>query len=282
MNVLEIIQSASAYLAKHGVENPRLQAEHLLAHVLRCRRMDLYLQFDRPVSEAERVPLRELVRERAARKPLQHLLAEWDFYGRTFHVDSRALIPRSETEQLVELVLKTLPETPLRVVDVGTGSGIIAISLALERPKWTIEGWDISEAALHLAQQNAARWPTENLQFLQGDLLEGAAAADVAYDTIVANLPYIPSGEIAALAPEVRHDPLLALDGGSDGLVLIRRLVSQAKAVLEPGGWIFLEIGQGQADAVESLFPAPEWEEVASALDFLDIRRFVRARRAAA
>lgn len=278
MNVLEVIQSASGYLERHGVESPRLQSEHLLAHVLGCRRMDLYLQFDRPVSEAERAPLRELVRRRAAREPLQHLLGEWDFYGRTFHVDSRALIPRPETEQLVLEVLKTLPkEESLSLADIGTGSGIIALSLALERPAWKIDAWDLHSAALDLARANAVRLGA-NANFQQGDLLPANCPP---YDAIVANLPYIPSEEIPTLSPEVLHDPVSALDGGSDGLDLIRRLILIATTALRPGGWIFLEIGKDQSRGVEALFSSEAWTEVSSIPDFQDIPRIVRAQRMA-
>jgi release factor glutamine methyltransferase len=279
VNVLEVIQSAAGYLAKHNVESPRLQAEHLLAKVLGCRRMDLYLQFDRPVNEAERAPLRELVRRRAAREPLQHLLGEWDFYGRTFQVDSRALIPRPETEELVAAILRFLPKgSPLRLADIGTGTGAIAVTLSIEHPTWSIAAWDISTEALTLAEVNAQKLAAVNVTFHQGDLLP-TSPPSLCYDAIVANLPYIRTQELPGLEPEVHHDPVLALDGGADGLELIRRLIPQAALHLAPQGWIFLEIGQSQSDSVKQLFAASDWTEVSSWQDCHGVERFVRAQR---
>jgi len=251
MTVLEVLQSATGYLREHGVESPRLQSEHLLASVLGLKRMDLYLQFDRPVSEAERAPLRDLVRRRSRGEPLQHLLGEWDFYGRTFQVDARALIPRPETELLAELVLKTLPpEPPLHVIDVGTGSGILAITLALERAHWQLTGCDISPDALALARSNASRFPEVSpITWLEADLLPPNSQ----WDAVVANLPYIPSNDLAGLSREVQHDPPAALDGGSDGLDLIRGLLLLCSPSLRPGGTIFLEFGAGQETSLESL-----------------------------
>jgi release factor glutamine methyltransferase len=280
MNVLELIQSAGGYLQKNGVESPRLQAEHLLAHVLRCRRMDLYLQFDRPVSEAERAPLRDLVRRRAAREPLQHLLGEWDFYGRTFTVDRRALIPRPETELLITEILQLLPaEESLALLDVGTGSGIIALTLALERPNWKITAVDVSAEALDLARINASRHQVDSIAFHQSDLLPDLPEGPP-WQVVVANLPYIPSTEIPTLSPEVLHDPVSALDGGPDGLDLIRRLVAQSASTLPPAAWLFLEIGAAQSTTVAELFPPPLWSDFVLKSDFNDIPRIARARRA--
>lgn len=279
MNVLELIQSAGGYLQKNGVESPRLQAEHLLAHVLHCRRMDLYLQFDRPVSEAERAPLRDLVRRRAAREPLQHLLGEWDFYGRTFTVDSRALIPRPETELLITEILQLLPaEESLALLDVGTGSGIIALTLALERPAWNITAVDVSAEALDLARINASRHQVDSIGFHQSDLLTDLPEGPP-WQVVVANLPYIPSAEIPTLSPEVLHDPVSALDGGSDGLDLIRRLVAQSASTLPPAAWLFLEIGAAQSTPVAELFASPLWTDFGLKSDFNDIPRIARARR---
>lgn len=275
MTVLEVITAATAYLGKQGVESPRLNAEHLLAHVLAKKsRIELYLDFERPLGESERAPLRELVRQRAEGRPLQHLLGTVDFLGNLFATDARALIPRPETEQLVELVLGSGPF--LRAVDVGTGSGVIALSLALKCPEAAITACDISPDALALAAENAARHGlTERVVFLESDLL---AAIEGPLDLIVANLPYIPSPEIPKLSREVQHDPALALDGGADGLDLIRRLAAAAPRLLAPGGILALEIGHDQAPAVCAVLASENYRDISARPDYQNIDRFVIAR----
>jgi release factor glutamine methyltransferase len=250
MTILEVITSATGYLEKHGIEDARLNAEHLLAHVLGKKRLDLYLEFDRPLSEAERAPLRDLVRARGEGAPLQHLLGSAAFYGREFLCDARALIPRPETEQLVELVLQSKVQNPKsKILDAGTGSGVIAITLALELPDASVTATDQSPAALDLARENAAKH-SARVTFVECDLLPDD---DSTFDLIVANLPYIPGADLATLPREVRRDPAAALDGGPDGLDVIRRLIAAAPARLTPGGRLFLEIGHDQAPAVEEL-----------------------------
>jgi release factor glutamine methyltransferase len=251
MTVLEVLQSATGYLEKNGVESPRLSAEHLLAQALGMRRLDLYLCFDRPVSESERAPLRETVRQRAAGVPLQHIIGNWDFFGRTFKCDARALVPRPETELLAEWVLETFspPDQSLSVLDIGTGTGVLALTLALERPAWSTTGSDISSEALSLARENAELLGANNIKWIEADLIP----PHTAWDVIVSNPPYIPSGEIGGLSREVRHDPLLALDGGADGLEIYRRLIPSAFANLKAHGFLFLEIGADQEAHVRDL-----------------------------
>ena len=271
--LLEVLRGTERYLADRGVENPRLNAEHLLAHALGLKRMELYLQFDRPLSETERAPLRDLVKRRGAREPLQHILGTAEFHGRSFLCDQRALIPRPETEQLVELALDLAKAhaTPA-LLDIGTGSGVIPLTLALELPAATIHATDLSPDALALAAANADRHQlTERVIFHQADLLP---PGDTRFDLIIANLPYIASGEIAALSPEVRHDPLTALDGGADGLDFIRRLIDSAPARLAPGGALLLEIGAGQADAVNALLAARKFRDISLRPDYSNIPRF--------
>lgn len=274
MTVLEVLSAATDYLGKQGVESPRLNAEHLLAFVLgKKNRIELYLEFERPLGEKERAPLRDLVRQRAEGRPLQHLLGTVEFLGHTFATDARALIPRPETEQLVELVLASGDFE--RALDVGTGSGVIALSLALNRPEAVIAGCDISLEALALAGENAAKHGLEaRVSFVESDLL-GNLSAPV--DVIVANLPYISSGEIAALSREVRHDPVLALDGGGDGLDLIRRLAADVPRILKPGGLLALEIGHDQSGAVCRLLQAHNFRDIAPRRDYQNIERFVIA-----
>lgn len=271
-SLLEVLQSTTGYFEKHGVESPRLNAEHLVAHILGKKRIDLYMEFDRPLGERELAPLRELVKARAQGKPLQHLLGTVDFCGRIFLCDQRALIPRPETEQLIELVL---PLKPARLLDVGTGSGVIAITLAAELPEAQIEATDISPDALALAAENAEKLGlAQRVTFLQGDLLEKATGQ---YDLIVANLPYIAPEEIATLSREVRHDPLLALDGGDGGVAIIQRLLSEARPFMRPGGRIALEIGAGQSDTLAQSLDALGWSRVEAKPDYQDINRFLLA-----
>ncbi len=271
--LLEVLRGTERYLADRGVESPRLNAEHLLAHALGLKRMELYLQFDRPLTEAERAPLRDLVKRRGTREPLQHVLGTAEFHGRTFTCDKRALVPRPETEQLVELALGMTKDKPAAtLLDTGTGSGVIALTLALELPSAILHATDLSPDALALATENTARHAlTGRIVFHQADLLP---PGDVRFDLIIANLPYIPEEDIASLSPEVRHDPSSALDGGADGLDLIRRLIETAPGRLAPGGALLLEIGLGQADAVNALLSARKFRDISVRPDYQNIPRF--------
>jgi len=277
MTVIEVLTAAAGYLKNHGVESPRLNAEHLLAHVLGKRRLDLYLEFDRPLSDAERAPLRDLIRDRGTGKPLQHLLGTAEFFGRPFLSDSRALVPRPETEQLVELVLEDprCRDTNVRVLDIGTGSGVIAITLALGLPLATIAATEISHEALSLARENATRHSlNRKIAFHEADLFP---VGEERFDWIVANLPYIASGKLAGLQREVQHDPLTALDGGPDGLCYIRRLIEAAPEHLAPGGILAMEIGHDQAAEVSARLGAQAYRDVRVYKDYQGVERFVMA-----
>lgn len=279
MSLLEVLQGAAVFLGKQEVESPRLNAEHLLAHVLRVKRLELYLQFDRQLGETERAPLRDLVRKRATGVPLQHLLGTVEFCGRVFKSDSRALIPRPETEQLVERALSyTLFSQPsATMLDVATGSGIIPLSLALERPESRITATDISPEALSLAKENAILLSVTSVQFLETDLLPPVLGKDDCFDLITANLPYIPSAEIASLSREVQQDPRLALDGGDQGLDLIFRLIPLAVKRLTPGGHLLLEIGKGQEQQVIECLQSHNYRDITALPDYQGVLRFVEA-----
>ncbi len=285
MTVLEVIQRSTEFLARKGVDSPRLQIELLLAHVLQMPRLKLYLNFERPLSEEHVTILRELVRRRGEREPLQHLLGTVNFLGLELAVTRDVLIPRPETEQLVELAAKNLAaQNPgqvrtTRVLDFGTGSGCVAVAFAKQFPGAEIHASDLSEAALRVARENAARHGvTDRVQFHLGDGF-AAVPAGMRFDLLVSNPPYIPCGEIAALQPEVReHDPRLALDGGMDGLDFYRRFVAEAPAFLDPDARLIAEFGDGQETALAGLFAAPGWSMEAIEKDLSGRARFMVAR----
>ncbi len=278
MILLEVLTSATDYLAERGVENSRLNAEHLLAYALSKRRLDLYLEFDRPLNEAELLPLRELVRQRGNRIPLQHLLGTAEFYGRQFLCDSRALIPRPETEQLLELALAGLPsDQPVSVLDIGTGSGVIATTLALELPQSSVDATDLCSHALTLALENVTKHNVKDrIRLQQADLFPSSGTP---YQAIVANLPYIPSKDIEDLSPEVQHDPIQALDGGPDGLELFRRFIASASHHLSPEGRIWLEIGYNQGEDLVTLLKQNRFSEVCLIKDYQNLPRFITAKK---
>ncbi len=277
MNVLEILQSMTTYLKKRDTESARLNAEYLLAHVLGRKRIELYLEFDRPLGEAELAPLRDLMKRRGQGEPLQHLLGTVEFCGHVFVCDKRALIPRPETEELVELLLESeISHQKSAILDVGTGSGVIALSLAAALPEAVVHAVDLSPEALALARENAARLAlAERVRFFESDLL---AAVTERYDLIAANLPYVPETDRATLAREVRHDPELAVFGGERGDEVIRRLIVQARDRLKPSGLLALEIGMGQEETLVPALAAANYHDISQRHDSAGVLRFLLAR----
>ena len=275
--VLQTIQDGAAYLEKKGVENGRLNMEHLLAHVLRCKRMQLYLWFDRPMAEEELVPLRDLTMRRGKREPLQHLLGTVEFYGREFLCDARGLIPRPETEELVEKMVAKFGAAggkPEKILDVGTGSGVIGMSLGMVWPEAEVTLADISTDALQLAGANAEKHGRE-VRLVQTDLW--AALTGGRFSLVLANLPYIPSGELAQLDAEVQRDPALALDGGSEGNEIMLRLIARLPEHLEPGALVGMEIGPGQGAALQAALERVGLRGVQVLNDYSARERFVFA-----
>jgi release factor glutamine methyltransferase len=279
VTVLELIQNTTAFFQRKGVESPRLSIEHLLAEALGKRRLDLYLDYDQRLPEQILEPLRDKVRRRSEGEPLQHLLGSWEFFGRRFKTDRRALIPRPETERLAELILNQIPASTspaTRLADVGTGSGVLAITLALERPGLEVVATDLFADTLALARENAGVYDVDGrIAWLQTDLL---SEIDNDFDFLVANLPYVPSAEIAKLSREVQHDPLLALDGGEDGLDVIRRFVGQAPSRLKPEGRVYLEIGISQSGGVVDILQKEKFSDISVEKDYQGVDRFVIAR----
>jgi release factor glutamine methyltransferase len=246
---LRLLAWTQEFLARKGLDAPRLTAEVLLAHALGCDRVRLYLDFDKPLGEAELSIFRDLVRRRAAGEPTAYLTGRKEFFGRPFRVDHRVLVPRPETELAAEAALEALPEGG-SALDLGTGSGVLAVTLALGR-RARVVATDLSPDALALARENAAALGAE-VTFLEGDL-DGPVAAGRTFDVLVSNPPYVPSAEIDGLAPEVRREPRMALDGGPDGLALLRRVATLAPARLVPGGTLVLEMHETHREALPRL-----------------------------
>jgi release factor glutamine methyltransferase len=250
LTVLEIIKRSTEFLAGKGVESARLNAELLVGHVLALKRMQLYLQFERPLTETELEKLRPLLRRRGLREPLQHILGEIEFHGLQIKVDRRALIPRPETEHLIEVIGRQLLQPPRRVLDLGTGSGAIALALAREYPEAEVIAVDSSPDALALAQENAAHNAmTGRVHWLRSDWFEQVPASR--FDLIVSNPPYLSEAEVGAAEPEVRiHEPPGALTPGGDGLSALRRILTAAPRFMQPDGLLALETGSGQHAAL--------------------------------
>lgn len=246
LTVLEIIKRSSEFLAGKGVESARLNAELLIGQALGLKRMQLYLQFERPLTEIELEKIRPLMRRRGLREPLQHILGETGFMGLTLKVDRRALIPRPETEQLVELICQRLPAAPRQILDLGTGTGAIALALAQHYPEAAVTGTDSSAEALALARENAAANAlADRVNWVQSDWFAGLPGRR--FDLVVSNPPYLSEAEVAATEPEVKnHEPHAALTPGGDGLSALHRIISAAPDHLEPGGLLALETGISQ------------------------------------
>lgn len=246
--ILKLLEWTVPYFEKRGIESARLNAELLLSKVLGLERIMLYARFDKTPDADKLGEFREYVKRRAAREPLQYLLGKKEFHGRPFHVEPGVLIPRPETELVVQKALELIPaDTPARVVDVCTGSGCVALTLAAERPGWRVWGTDISEEAVAVARRNAESLElADRVDLRRGSLLEPLGEEGEprgSLDAIVGNPPYIRSELIASLQPEIRdHEPRIALDGGPDGLAVYRELIPEAAGWLKPLGWLVLEL----------------------------------------
>ena len=279
--VRELMKWTQDRFTKAGIEGARTDVEYLLAAAMGCDRMSLYVRHDDAVSAEAKNTFRGWVKRRLAREPVAYLLGRRGFHALDLEleVDARVLVPRPDTEHLVDWLLEELPEDASQgaaVLDVGTGSGAVALAIAKARPDAKVTACDVSEDALALASKNAATAGLE-VEFLQSDLLAEVPRPEGGWAAIASNLPYIPSGELDALQPEVaRWEPRLALDGGPDGLDLIRRLVTAATKVLAPGGGLYLELGHDQSQAVADLMVGAGFVDVASRKDYGQIERVVR------
>ena len=240
-----------------GITSARLEAQILLAHVLGCSRVQLYTGFDKPLGDAELAGYRALIKRRLAGEPVSYLVGETEFWGLPFHVEPSVLVPRPDTETVIEVVRVARPDraSPCRILDLCTGSGVIAVSLAREYPAAQVVATEVSSAAAALARRNAARnGVAERVDVRDGDLF--APVRGERFDVIAANPPYIASAVIPTLAAEVRREPQIALDGGPDGLVFYDRIAGEAREYLARGGAIVVEHGCDQADAVRARLAA--------------------------
>ena len=280
--ILDILQWTTAYFQEKKIQNPRLTAEVLLAHTLQQDRMYLYVHYDQPLESEERRHFKALILKRVQGTPTQYLTGVQEFWSLAFRVTPAVLIPRPETEHLVELALNLARSfSQPAILDLGTGSGAIAISLKHELPHANIYASDLSEAALTIARENAQSLLAAGRQmtFFQGDLF--APFSEMTFDLIVSNPPYISESDYAALACEVReHEPKLALYAGKDGLDVYRCLVAQAPAHLNPHGCVLVEIGFGQKDAVVRIFEQHHFSIERIVKDYAGIERVIAARKA--
>jgi release factor glutamine methyltransferase len=273
VTVGEVLRRATEYLAGKGVESPRLDAEHMLGKALGLSRVELYMHHDRALVEAERNEFRELVRRRGEREPLAYVLGEWGFRRLTLKTDRRALVPRPETEVLVERCLAILDGGSPRVLDVGTGTGAIALSIADERPNARVTALEVSSDALELARENAALTGM-SVEFVEGDLTGGLG--DREYDLVVSNPPYITQEELATLQPEVRDwEPRLATVGGEH----TRLIAEHALEALQPGGRLVLEVADTRAAEAAELLEQLGYDEVAVTEDLTGRDRIVEGKR---
>lgn len=275
--------------AGRDMPSPRLDAELLLAHVLGLKRIDLYVRFEQPLQQDELARVRALVERRRKGEPVAYLVGKREFYGRAFAVDARVLVPRPETEILVGAALELLPakkegegEGP-RALDVCTGSGAVAVSLAAERPDLRVDATELSPGAAEVARANARTHKVQDrVRVLEGDLL-APVKGERPYDVIASNPPYIPSRDIAGLMADVRDfEPHMALDGGDDGLVLVKRLLREGVELLVPGGALLMEIGHDQGARVVALAKSVgAYDEVSLKEDYAGIERVVIAKKKA-
>jgi release factor glutamine methyltransferase len=280
--ILEVLRWTQDRFAKHGIESARLDAELLAAHAFALSRVELYMHFDRPLVDHELAAYRELVRRRLAGEPVAYILGRKEFWSLDLQVDPRVLVPRPDSETLVEQaldLLKAMPEQARarRIADIGTGSGALALALKKERPGDEIYAVDVSADALAVATANAERLGLA-VTFLQGNLVEPLATL-APFDLVISNPPYIPSADIAGLSAEVRCEPRQALDGGTDGLTLVRQLATATLALLEPTGALALEVGAGQANDVKQILFSAGYAQPGSRRDLAGIERVVFAPR---
>ncbi len=278
LTVLESIKLSTEYLGKKGIESPRINAEMLLAKILNCKRLDLYLQFERPLAEEEIKLYREFLTRRSKFEPVQYILGSVEFYGIEFEVNKSVLIPRPETEILVEEIINSFnKEDVLKILDIGTGSGNIAVSLAVNLPASKIVAIDSSTDALYMARKNSDLNNTENqIEFIEWDINSQDLFPENVFDIVVSNPPYVSETDFINLQPELKvYEPKIALTDNGDGLSFHKTICTKSKVLLKPGGKIFLEAGMGQAEKIKEILLNNNYSTVKLKKDYLNIDRVV-------
>jgi release factor glutamine methyltransferase len=278
--VQRILEWTAGFLKQKGVESPRLEAELLLAFARKCPRIRLYTDFTEPLSDEQRAVMRELVQRRAKREPLAYLVGTREFYGRSFEVGPGVLIPRPETETLIDVCLERIPsDTASHVVEVGFGSGCISITLARQRPQCHVTATDISSTAVSIASRNVDRHAVKDrVVLMQGDCLEPLLNSGMRFEGLVSNPPYIREDERDSLQPEVAvHEPAEALFAGTDGLDVVRRLIQQAPGILKPGAFLAMELDPSQCAEVTALVSAAGFTAARVHRDLAGLDRIVEA-----
>ncbi|MEE8397823.1 MAG: peptide chain release factor N(5)-glutamine methyltransferase [Desulfobacterales bacterium] len=290
--ILKLVRWTTTYFQSHAIDSPRATAEILLAHTLNMNRIDLYLQFDQPIVSTELGIFRALIKRRIQREPVAYIVGTKEFWSLNLSVTDKVLIPRPETECLVEQALSLLPQAdssphppePRRILEIGTGSGAITLALATERPTDYFLALDISLPAVTLAKRNAMDHDLAGkIDFFTGNLFAGIRKGATSFDMIVSNPPYIPTGTIDTLQPEItRYEPVIALDGHTDGLFFLRQIIGNAHAYLGPKGYLLLEIGHDQKDAVQQIITESNtYEAVVFSKDYSGHDRVVCMRKKA-
>jgi len=277
--VLKVLRWTTEFFQKKGVRSPRLDAEVLLAYLLGTDRVGLYLDHDKPLKEEELAAFREMIQRRIAGEPVAYITGEKEFWSLSFKVTPACLIPRPETEVLVEEAIRAAADAPhpLRILDIGTGCGAVAIALAKELAESEVWATDRSPYALEVAKENVERHGVgERVRLVEADLFPKDEGQ---FSLIVSNPPYIPTEEVLRLDPEVRdYEPLEALDGGPDGLKYLRRIAEGAPLRLRPGGWLLLEVGKGQAEEVQRILVGEGFSPVETVRDYTGVKRVVKGR----
>jgi release factor glutamine methyltransferase len=277
ITVLESINLSSEYLKNKGIESPRINAELLLAHILNCKRLNLYLSFEKPLTEEELQKYRELLRRRSKFEPLQYIIGKVEFYGIDFKVNPSVLIPRQETEILVETIIGQYDKhDTLRILDIGTGSGNIAISLAKNLDSSVITALDISEDALNIAYENALlNSVNDRTEFIRFDFLKEEFKRNE-FDVVVSNPPYIALEEFETLSPELKeYEPKVALTDYNSGFLFYEIISDKSNHLLKPGGKLFFEVGKGQASKVTEIMTKNNFQNINVTKDYLNIERVI-------
>lgn len=277
ISVLEAIKLSTDYFEKKQIESPRANAEILLADILHCKRLDLYLSFDKPLSEIELNQYRESIKKRASHIPLQYIIGNVEFYNLKILVNENVLIPRPETELLVERIINDFKDrNGLRILDIGSGSGNISLSLAKNLNEAFITGVDISEKAIELAQQNAEMNQINNAEFKLIDIMSDQIFQLGKFDLIVSNPPYVSESDYNLLEPELKvYEPRIALTDNSDGLSFYNRIITISKSILENKGYLFFEIGKDQQQIIYEMMIREEFVNIKMQKDYAGIERII-------